>query len=54
MFLADPGEARDCFTNTFVIHSLILCENMFTALHALLVEDGSFSHLKMHSNPITG
>ena len=30
-FLADPGEARGCSTNTSVIQSIIVCENIFTA-----------------------
>ena len=32
-YLADPGEARGCSTNTSVVHSFIqsVCENIFTA-----------------------
>ena len=29
--LADPGEARGCSTNTSVIQSIMVCENIFTA-----------------------
>ena len=30
-FLADPGEARGCSTNTSVINSVMVCESIFTA-----------------------
>ena len=28
-FLVDPGNARGCSTNTYVIHSVMVCENIF-------------------------
>ena len=51
LLLADPGEARGCSTNTFVINSLInsLSRSSFVKIslrrrHTLIVEDGAFSH----------
>ena len=50
MLLAEPGEARGCSTNTFVIHSLInSLSQPFppTALwqgHAQTVRDSTFSY----------
>ena len=51
MYLADPGEARGCSTNTSyidsLIHSLIqswFVKKSFRRRHGLMVEDGAFSH----------
>ena len=50
--LAEPGEARGCFTNTFVIYSLpnglshSLVKISIQRRHALMVEDGAFSNKK--------
>ena len=54
LLLADPGEARGCSTNSFVIHktdSFIhsltdpLVKIFLWRRHALMVEDGAFSHI---------
>ena len=68
--LADPCKARGCSTNSFVVNSII--QSWFVKIslgrrHALVVEDGAFSHkmdyfkkimgilnLEGHSNCITG
>ena len=45
--LADPGKARGCYTNTFVIDSLSRSWFVKISLqrrHALTVADGAFSH----------
>ena len=47
LFLADLGEARGCSTNISVINSLIQSSFVKISLrrrHALMVEDGAFSH----------
>ena len=51
VYLADPGKARGCSTNTFIIDLLInlLSHWSFVKIslqrpHALMVEDGAFSH----------
>ena len=45
-FLADFGEARGCSTNSFVINWLSnpLFKISLRCRHALMVEDGAFSH----------
>ena len=46
-FLADPGKARGCSTNIFMLHLLIQCWFVKISLqrrHALMVEDGTYSH----------
>ena len=49
-FQADPGKARGCSTNTYVIISLIdslthpLVKIPLRHRHALMVEDGAFCH----------
>ena len=47
-YLADPGKARGCSINTFVTDSLIKSVHFvkisLRRRHALLVEDGAFSH----------
>ena len=50
-FLADPGEARGCSTNSFVIKYVIkyVIKSWFVKIylrrrHAQMVEDGGFSH----------
>ena len=57
-----PGAALQtplCFIHSFS-HSVLVCENIFTAPHALMVEDGAFSHKieilnpEGHPNCITG
>ena len=46
LLLADPGEARGCSTNTPVNNSLTgpLVKIFLRCRHALMVEDGVFSH----------
>ena len=47
MYLADPGEARGCSTNTSVTNSLSHSRFVKISLqrrHALVVKDGAFSH----------
>ena len=68
-FLADPGEARGCSTNTFVINSVSdpLVKISLRRRHALMVGDSASSHkidyvrkfqeilnLEGHQNCITG
>ena len=69
-FLADLGKDRGCSTNTTIIHSLIQSRFVKISLrrrHALIVEDGAFSHkidyitifeeilsLKVHPNCLAG
>ena len=43
IFLADPGEARGCSTNTSVIQWLFVKISL-RRCHAPMVEDGAFSH----------
>ena len=45
-FFADPGEARGCSTNSLVINSVsnTLVKISLRRRHALMVEDGAFSH----------